>query len=243
MALDLSITGRYLDMVTFNGGFSPLYVVISMRWCSFLFSIGWLKSDCCVLCVRLQSFDYDVIGIAHCKEVEVYFYLRFNKMMWFSMNSDQSKKLQGILVRSVMMWLLQVTCNPVHPATWFGNWQLHQSPIKACSCWTTLMRRVLWTPCRTKHNTCQKADEPTSKGQQPSTHQLELWPLMYLAKKSLNMTESNKVSPCCITCHVSKQRACHSVGNLADNEKLDTGRDSRYLTSDTPLMPLKLLKC
>ena len=66
---------------------------------------------------------------------------------------------------------------------------------------------------------------------------------MYLAKKSLNMTESNKVLPCHITYCAGQQGACHSVGNWADGEKLDIRRDLRGLTSDTPVTPLKLLKC
>ena len=57
------------------------------------------------------------------------------------------------------------------------------------------------------------------------------------------MTQSNKVSPYHITYHVGKQGACLSVDNVADSKKLDTRRDLRDLTSDTPVTPPKLLKC
>ena len=66
---------------------------------------------------------------------------------------------------------------------------------------------------------------------------------MYFAKKSLNMTESNKVSPYCIAHHVDQQGVCCSVSNWADGKKMDTRRDLRDLTSGTPVTPLKLLKC
>ena len=57
------------------------------------------------------------------------------------------------------------------------------------------------------------------------------------------MTESNKVSPNFIAYHVGQQGAHYSVGNWADGKKLDTGRDSRDFTSDTPVTPPpKLLK-
>ena len=57
------------------------------------------------------------------------------------------------------------------------------------------------------------------------------------------MTEINKVSPYHIAHHAGQQGTCHSVGNWDDGEKLDTGRDSNDLTSDTPVTPpLKLLK-
>ena len=57
------------------------------------------------------------------------------------------------------------------------------------------------------------------------------------------MRESNKVLPYHIAHHVGQQGTYCSVGNWADGKKLDTRRDSRDLTSDTPVTPLKLLKC
>ena len=57
------------------------------------------------------------------------------------------------------------------------------------------------------------------------------------------MRQSNKVLIYCIAHHAGQQGVHQSVGNWADGEKLDTGRDSRDLTSNTPVTPPKLLKC